>query len=56
MEIASRENPNVCKGCAQLLDDLSPLQAAADLSGNVRAKLDAKPDAELLPVDVDVIN
>ncbi len=28
MERASPENPNVCSGCAQLLEDSSPVQAA----------------------------
>ena len=35
--MASRENPNVCIGCAQLLDDISPQEAAAHLTGQVRA-------------------
>jgi hypothetical protein len=31
MEKASAKNPNVCLGCAQLLEDLSPLQAVHDM-------------------------
>ena len=44
MELASRENPNVCVGCAQLLDDIFPIQAAANLSDNTRTQRAATRD------------
>jgi hypothetical protein len=34
MELASLGNPNVCAGCAQLLDDVSPIAAVLDLGAN----------------------
>ena len=37
MEVASMGNPNMCAGCAQMLEDLSPLRAVSDLSEDLSA-------------------
>jgi hypothetical protein len=34
MEVAAPRNPNICAGCAQLLEDDSPVSAAQAEQGN----------------------
>ena len=53
--MASRENPNVCVGCAQLLDDISPQKAAAHLTGQVRAQTAEPIDGTSISLFLDLI-